>query len=145
LREQKRYWGWIMSKYILAILGMVSFASVYAANIDIYAPCDADLAQQQNVKVYKVGCNAILDKQMTQALSGVSKSDTDTIQKKVNDFMRDHLQSYMQANQTNQEALNNGITQYPAIVFDGKYVVYGTLNVTQALQLYNNYMRGVNQ
>jgi integrating conjugative element protein (TIGR03757 family) len=42
------------------------------------------------------------------------------------------------------KAANYGITKIPAIVFDnGKYVIYGTLNVDQAVRDYDHYLRTV--
>ncbi|MEX0951570.1 MAG: TIGR03757 family integrating conjugative element protein [Gammaproteobacteria bacterium] len=40
------------------------------------------------------------------------------------------------------EAVRLGVTQYPAIVFDGQYVIYGVIDLSRALELFRRWQGG---
>ncbi len=102
--------------------------------IDVYVACDTAIIEQSYFSVYHVGCDKALQRQINDSIKSLSADERKAKAIGLYEANKDKL---LEDKRINQQALMQGIKKLPAIVFDEQYVVYGSLNVVDALGTYS--------
>ena len=103
----------------------------YAWQADIYVKCNSTLQGNSQITIHKVLCNKAIERQLNQSLQGLPNNQAIA---RAKSFTQMHLNALRLADNSNQQAINAGITKIPAVVINQHYVVYGTTNINQALR-----------
>lgn len=133
-------WRCFVRHKLILVFALLCPLAVSAAQIDMYVACHSPVKSNDDVTVYHVGCNQALDAALTAASRDISPDDKTQLKKVASQYLKQNYQNYMQAYQANEKAVSQGVTQYPAVVFDRHYVIYGTENLTVATRLFNQYI-----
>lgn len=93
-------------------------------------------AQGISVSVYDLSARKRLEAELSQGLPRDPRLAQVMVRERVSQISENMKQALIDAHQGELNARQYRIRQVPAVVFDGQYVVYGTSDVTEALQTY---------
>ena len=93
-------------------------------------------AQGIAVAIYDLSARKRLEAELSRGLPGDPALAQVMVRERVSQLSENMKQALIDAHQGELNARQYRIRQVPAVVFDGRYVVYGTSDVTEALQTY---------
>ena len=93
-------------------------------------------AQGIAVAIYDLSARKRLEAELSRGLPGDPGLAQVMVRERVSQISENMKQALIDAHQGELNARQYRIRQVPAIVFDGRYVVYGTSDLTEALQTY---------
>lgn len=93
-------------------------------------------AQGVAVTVYDLSARKSLEAELSQGLPGDPRLAQVMVRERVLRLSEPMKQALIDAHQGELNARQYRIRQVPAVVFDGRYLVYGTSDLTEALQTY---------
>jgi len=130
---------------ILSLLALCSFELAQcnvrhnSPTIDIYINCDGNITRNlynSNITIHKLHCSKSLDSDLNVATKGHSSSVAKRI---AINFSKSNSDKYLRAFKEDQYAIISGVKYVPAIVFNHKYVVYGTSDINHANKEFQKY------
>lgn len=136
--------GRVGDRAVTLLVSLILASQVFAAEtIDVYA--DRAMLERTalirvpgvQLRTHIVDQAQSVDQLMTQSLAGFGRGaqiTPDMFKRYVQTPVgRQHLQQLKAAWQIPFDAFNRGVRKVPAIVIDGRYVVYGTLDIRRVL------------
>ncbi|WP_150467605.1 DUF1525 domain-containing protein [Francisella sp. SYW-9] len=120
-----------MQKLIFILMIFVSI-SAYSQKLEVFVPCNQEVEFSSQVKIYHVGCEKKLNKELSQAVS----QDLSNREQIAKEFVQKHKKQYKKDFEDSSKMSVYGLKSLPAIVIDSKYVVYGTTNINTAINKY---------
>jgi hypothetical protein len=126
-------------RYLVIFLILVSnsFAINEITKVDMYVNCGTEVPEENEVTVHYMDCDEVLTKQLNTELRELNNPTKKEITAASVRFMKKHKEEYTEAFKNKAEARN--IKSYPAIVFNDKYIVYGTNSYSKAISEYFRY------
>ena len=129
----------IITTIILIVLVSIEVQASSIKKVDIYTGCKDKVSTDFNVPitVHHLGC----DKALTAKLN--SLVDSSTTKKEMarvsQEFISSHKEQYAEAFEDKAQMVSQKVSKYPAVVFNDKYVVYGTSDYEVAKNKYYDY------
>ena len=109
--------------------------------IEVYQSCTAASPANPAVVVHRMDCARQLDAWFTHNYPHFADQDAATRKQQLCRYLHQYVEAYRQAFEAESQALAAGITAYPAVVIDHRYVVYGTTDTVTAQRLLQRYKR----
>lgn len=93
-------------------------------------------AQGIAVAIYDFSARKRLEAELSQGLPGDPRLAQVMVRERVSQLSENMKQALIDAHQGELNARQYRIRQVPAVVFDGRYVVYGAIDLAKALEVY---------
>ena len=131
----------------LLILVSSSMHIAMADTIDVYLPCyqvtqfkKAHLMDDNTLHIHAIHCAKLLDQALNEKVKGYAQKDANITAKA---WSSSHLMEYMRDLKADNNALGLGVKYIPGIVFNQRYVVYGTDDISYGQRLFQQYKQSI--